>query len=159
MDLRLPDGDGLDLVRRLSDRDPPVSTLVFSALEEDLYAERVLRAGGRGYLEKSADLDRLLRAVRTIVEGKIYLSDAMHQRLASVIGGRKVEDPLAMLSDREMQVFQLIGQGKSTRQIAAHLRRSVKTIETYRDRLRKKLGLSTGMELTHFAIARTSQQK
>ncbi len=160
VDLRLPDGDGLDLVRRLADRSTPVDSLVFSALEEDLYAERVLRAGAKGYLEKTADLNRLLTAVRTVMSGKIYLSDAMHQRLASFLtGNRTNSDPLTTLSDRELQVFQLIGQGKSTRQIAGHLCRSVKTIETYRDRLRKKLGLNTGIELTHVAIERASRRK
>ena len=157
IDLRLPDGEGLDLVRRLVDRTPPIPTLVFSSMDEDLYAERVLRAGAKGFLQKNGAIELLIAAIRTIAKGKIFLSETMHQKMASIIGRSGARDPLDSLSNRELQVFELIGQGKSTRQIAEHLGRSVKTIETYRDRLRKKLGLDSGTELTHVAIQRASQ--
>jgi DNA-binding NarL/FixJ family response regulator len=142
---------GLSLVKDLRTRFPAVHVLVFSMYDELLYGERAIRSGARGFIEKRATTKELLRAVRQVLSGEIYLSE----KVAATTVGRffrrpspKPGSPLAQLSDRELEVFQLIGRGRSTKQIAAALRVDVKTIETYRGRIKVKLKLANAAELT-----------
>jgi DNA-binding NarL/FixJ family response regulator len=141
---------GLSLVKDLRARFPAVHVLVFSMYDELLYGERAIRAGARGFIEKRATTKELLTAVRQVLSGEIYLSE----KVAATTVGRffrrpspKPGSPLAQLSDRELEVFQLIGRGRSTKQIAAALRIDVKTIETYRGRIKVKLKLENATEL------------
>jgi len=141
---------GLGLVKDLRIRFPAVLVLVFSMYDELLYGERAIRAGARGFIEKRAATSELLRAIRHVLGGEIYLSD---KASATTVGrffrrpSPKPGSPLAQLSDRELEVFQLIGRGRSTKQIAAALRVDVKTIETYRGRIKVKLKLANATEL------------
>ena len=129
--------------------------LVWSMHSESLYAERALRAGALGYINKDQATDKIVEAIRRVLEGKVYLSDAMAETMLhrAVGGGREevTRSPLDALADRELEVFRLIGQGVKTAEIAERLHLSVKTIETYRDRIRQKLDLSDGTELAHYA--------
>jgi DNA-binding NarL/FixJ family response regulator len=141
---------GLGLVKDLRAGFPGVLVLVFSIYDELLYGERAIRSGARGFIEKRATTKELLVAVRQVLSGEIYLSE----KVAATTVGRffrrpssKPGSPLAQLSDRELEVFQLIGRGRSTKQIAAALRVDVKTIETYRGRIKVKLKLANATEL------------
>ncbi len=141
---------GLSLVKDLRGRFPAVHVLIFSMYDELLYGERAIRSGARGFIEKRAPTKELLKAVRQVLSGEIYLSE----KVAATTVGRffrrpspKAGSPLAQLSDRELEVFQLIGRGRSTKQIAAALRVDVKTIETYRGRIKVKLKLANATEL------------
>jgi DNA-binding NarL/FixJ family response regulator len=155
VDLSLREGSGIDLVREVSTRWPEVPILVLSMHEEQLYAERVLRAGARGYVMKHEAADVLLGAIRHVLSGEVHLSSAMSGRLLNRFVLTK-PDPgaslLDRLSDRELEVFQLIGRGLSTRAIADALFLSVKTIETHREHIKRKLGLSNSPELLRTAI-------
>jgi DNA-binding NarL/FixJ family response regulator len=155
MDLSLEGSSGLDLVKDLKDRCPEVPVLVLSMHDETLYAERVLRAGARGYLMKREAGRELLVAVRRILEGKIYLSEGLSEvLLESVAQGRaaKGESPLSRLGDRELEVFELIGRGTKTSEIAKKLHISVKTVETHRARIKEKLGLADSAKLVEHAV-------
>ncbi len=153
MDLRLGDGDGLNLIRELSSEYPQMRFLALSQFDEDLYAHRAMQAGARGYLMKSEATETVLGAIETVVQGGIHLSPQMAAKLLQNI----FPDPcsktvnLAKLSDREFQVFQLLGCGRSTLQIAVHLKLSPKTVETYREHLKDKLVLPDGPALLRAA--------
>lgn len=141
---------GLGLVKDLRARFPGVRVLIFSMYDELLYGERAIRSGARGFVEKRSTTKELIAAVRQVLSGEIYLSE----KVAATTVGRffrrpspKPGSPLAQLSDRELEVFQLIGRGRSTKQIAAALRVDVKTIETYRGRIKVKLKLANATEL------------
>lgn len=155
VDISLKTGNGIDLIKRIKDRNDSVRMLVWSMHSESLYAERALRAGALGYINKDQATDKIIEAIRRVLEGKVYLSDEMAEKMLhrAVGGGRKepTRSPLDALADRELEVFRLIGQGVKTAEIAERLRLSVKTVETYRDRIRKKLELSDGTELAHYA--------
>ncbi len=155
VDISLKTGSGLDLIKRIKDRDDHVRILVWSMHSESLYAERALRAGALGYVTKDQATDKIIEAIRRVLEGKVYLSDPMVERMLQRSVGQKGEKPprLAVeeLADRELEVFRLIGQGVKTAEIAKRLHLSVKTVETYRDRIRQKLGLADGAELVHTA--------
>ena len=155
IDISLKTGCGIDLIKRIKDRNDTVRMLVWSTHSESLYAERALRAGALGYINKDQATDKIVEGIRRVLEGKVYLSDAMVQTmLHRTVGGRREEvtrSPLDALADRELEVFRLIGQGVKTAEIAERLHLSVKTIETYRDRIREKLDLSDGTELAHYA--------
>jgi DNA-binding NarL/FixJ family response regulator len=129
--------------------------LVWSMHTESLYAERALRAGARGYITKELATDQIVEAIRQVLAGKVYLSPAMTQKLLKRAVREDAEgfdgSPVDVLSDRELEVLRLIGQGRKAADIAEHLHLSIKTIETYRDRIRHKLDLSDGMELVRFA--------
>ena len=129
--------------------------LVWSTHSESLYAERALRAGALGYINKEQATNKIVEAIRRVREGKVYLSDAMVETmLRRTVGGGQDEvarSPLDALADRELEVFRLIGQGVKTAKIAERLHLSVKTIETYRDRIRAKLDLKDGTALSHYA--------
>jgi DNA-binding NarL/FixJ family response regulator len=122
---------------------------------EELYAERALRAGAQGYVNKDQATDRIIEAIRRVLEGKVYLSEAMTEaRLQRSVGGARdgvTRSPLDVLADRELEVFRLIDEGVKTAEIAERLHLSVKTVETYRDRIRQKLHLSDGKQLAHYA--------
>jgi len=155
VDISLKTGNGIDLIKRIKDRNNSVRMLVWSMHTESLYAERALRAGALGYVNKDQATDKIVEAIRRVLQGKVYLSDAMAEKMLhrAVGGGPKDVTPLPLdvLADREVEVFRLIGQGVKTAEIAKRLHLSVKTVETYRDRIRQKLDLSNGTELAHYA--------
>jgi DNA-binding NarL/FixJ family response regulator len=156
VDLQLKTGHGLDLIKELRARNQTAKMLVVSAYDESLFAERAMRAGAMGYINKQEVQEKIIDAVRTVLSGRRFLSDQMTQRLVSqAVGGRSeaaTTDPVARLSDRELEVFQLIGQGKSTRSIAKQLHLSVHTIDSHREKIRHKLNLANGAELTQRAV-------
>ena len=155
VDISLKTGNGIDLIKRMKDRNDNVRILVWSMHAESLYAERALRAGAHGYVNKDQATDTMLQAIRRVLDGKVWLSEAMTERLLQrTIGGARDESTVSrtdVLSDRELEVFRLIGSGVKTADIAERLHLSVKTVETYRDRIRQKLELGDGTELTHVA--------
>lgn len=155
VDISLKDGNGIDLIKRIKDRNDDVRILVWSMHNESLYAERALRNGALGYINKDQATDRIVEAIRRVLTGQVWLSEAMAQRLLQrSVGVGRAEAPRApldALADRELEVFRLIGQGIKTADIADQLHLSVKTIETYRDRIRQKLDLADGTTLAHYA--------
>lgn len=156
MDLGLPRGHGLELMQDIQAQYPRLPVIVFSMHEESLYAERALRAGARGYLMKHEPAERLIEGMRTVLRGGYALSGATSSRMlatfAGAPSGQQPESPIAGLANRELEVFQFIGQGKGTREIADLLKLSVKTVETYRERLKKKLKVGSAPDLARRAI-------
>ncbi|MBS0260546.1 MAG: response regulator transcription factor [Planctomycetes bacterium] len=155
VDITLGTGDGIDLIKRIKARNDQVRMLVWSMHSELLYAERALRAGALGYVNKDQATTRIIEAIRQVRQGKVYMSESMTERLVRrAIGPAQESRPLPIdsLSDRELQVFRLIGEGKKTTEIAEKLHLSSKTVETYRDRIRHKLALADGTSLTHYAV-------
>lgn len=153
IDISLKKGTGLDLIRRIKDRNDPVPILVWSMYPENLYAERALRAGAQGYLHKGRATSHLLDAIRAVLAGKVYVSNEMADDLLNrVIGGKVVQrSPMDLLSNRELQAFELIGQGQTTEKIAVLMNVSPKTVETYRARIKEKLNLNNVTELVQRA--------
>jgi DNA-binding NarL/FixJ family response regulator len=155
VDISLKTGNGLDLIKRISDRTDAVRVLVWSTHSDALYAERCLRAGALGYVNKEQSTDKIVEAIRRVLEGKVYLSGEMAEKMLhrAVGDGRKevTRSPLDALADRELEVFRLIGEGMKTIRIAERLHLSVHTVETYRERIRHKLDLEGGTELAHYA--------
>lgn len=155
VDISLKTGSGIDLIKRIKDRNAFVRILVWSMHSESLYAERALRAGALGYVNKDQATDKIIEAIRRVLEGKVWLSEETSERMLhrAVGAGKKgvSRSPLDALADRELEVFRLIGDGVKTAEIAERLHLSVKTVETYRDRIRRKLDLENGTELAHFA--------
>lgn len=156
VDLALKYTNGLDLLKELKSRHSQVKLLVVSAYDEMLYAERAMRAGAHGYINKQEAQHKLIDGIREVLAGRRYLSEAMTQRmLAAAVVGRDNTDagnPLACLTDREMQVFELFGHGKTTSAIAKQLHLSVHTIDSHRENIRHKLQLANGTELMHRAV-------
>lgn len=156
VDLSLPGIGGIELIRRARSLRPDLRSLVVSRHDEDLYAERVLRAGARGFVSKLEVPEVLSVAVRRVLDGRIYLSDRASARLLSRIaevGAERLDrSPLAALSDRELEVFELVGAGRTTREIAERLHLSVKTVESYKTRIKNKLTLKSASELIRFAV-------
>jgi DNA-binding NarL/FixJ family response regulator len=154
VDLSLEGSDGLDLIKEMKARHPAIPALVLSMYDEAVYAERALRAGAWGYVTKQQVDDTVLLAIRRLLGGEMYLSGKLERRLAAkYLGGRTVmaESRLQALSDRELQVFRLIGQGRGTRQIAETLHLSIKTVESHREHIKQKLRLESATELAHRA--------
>lgn len=152
--LSLRHSHGLGFIKDLHTRFPRLLVLVFSMHDESLYGERVVRAGARGFIQKRATSKELLRAIRHVLSGQIYLSEKVAAATVRRFFGRssiKPGSPLEQLSDRELEVLQLISQGRSTRQIAAALHVDVKTIETYRSRIKIKLRLGNSTRLSQYA--------
>jgi DNA-binding NarL/FixJ family response regulator len=161
-DISLPDKNGLELIKDLQAMHPGLPVLVVSMHDESLYAERVLRAGGRGYIMKQEGGKKLMEAIRQVLGGQIYVSEKMSAKILEIFSGRRPQaanSPLERLSDREFEVFQLIGQGKTTREIADHLHLSVKTVEVHRANIRQKLKLASGTDVVHQAIRWVESQK
>lgn len=155
VDVTLQEKSGLELIKDLKIQYPRLPVLVLSMHDETLYAERTLRAGARGYVMKQEASDRIALAIRFVLTGEIYLSDRMKSRiLRNLVEGETDRDrfSISRLSDRELEVFRLLGEGFSTRQVAARLNLSVKTIESYRESLKQKMDLKTGAELVQQAI-------
>ncbi len=155
VDISLPDRSGLELIKDIHTLHPTLPILVVSMHDEALYAERVLRAGGRGYIMKQEGGKKLMEAIRRVLEGHIYVSERISARILEVFSGARAEaihSPVERLSDREFEIFEFIGQGLGTRQIAEHLRLSARTVEVHRANIKRKLGLARGTDLVHFAI-------
>jgi DNA-binding NarL/FixJ family response regulator len=154
-DIALKSGDGIDLIKRIKARDQDVSILVWSMHSESLYAERALRAGAMGYITKEQATQQIIEAIRQVLAGKMYLSPAMSEKLLrrTVDGGPKAsETPMSRLTDRELEVLRLIGEGVKTCDVAERLHLSIKTVETHRDRIKKKLELKDSVELIRRAV-------
>ncbi len=155
-DISLPGANGLELMKNLLTLRPELPVLVVSRHDEDLYAERAIRAGARGYVSKLAAGDQIVAAIRRVLRGGIHLSEALKDRmLFGAAAGVKdaTQTPLEVLSDRELEVFEMTGRGIPTREISERLHLSVKTVESYRSRLKAKLGLQNGTELIKHAVA------
>lgn len=152
VDISLPDRSGLELIRDLRSSDPGLRTLVVSSHDEKVYAERVLRAGGRGYLMKDRAPEQLIAAVGQVLEGGIFLSPAMTSRMMEALSGAKPASPISGLTDRELEVFRAIGEGKSSREISGLLGVSIRTIDAHRTHIKEKLGLRDAAELSYEAI-------
>ena len=154
VDISLASGNGLDLVRQMREIDSGIRILVSSMHDETLYAERALRAGARGYINKQQATENIVEALRRILDGRIYLSERMTDRFLSRVVDAS-QDPKRIsvdrLSNRELQVMELIGNGLGTAEIARRMTLSVKTVETYRQRIRQKLSLKDGAALASFA--------
>src|SRR5437016_1707331 len=155
-DISLKDSSGLELMRNIKAQYAGLPVLVVSAHDESIYAEIAFRAGALGYLMKEEALGKIVTAIRRVLDGAIYVSDALAAKmLQQQVRGQKDihESPVKGLSDRELEVFQLIGQWKKTREIADELHLSVKTIEYYREQIKRKLNLRNAAELTQYATA------
>ncbi|HSU52450.1 MAG TPA: response regulator transcription factor [Candidatus Dormibacteraeota bacterium] len=155
-DISLKDSSGLELMRNIKAQYPKLPVLVVSAHDESIYAEIAFRAGALGYLMKDQALERIIPAIRRVLSGAVYVSDSLAARmLERQIRGQPdvTQSPVKGLSDREMEVFQLIGRWKKTREIADELHLSIKTIEYYREQIKRKLNLKSASELTHYATS------
>ncbi len=155
VDLSLKGASGLELLKDIKVRYPKLPVLVLSMYDESMYAERALRAGARGYMMKEEASEKVLTAVRAVLAGQIYLSEMMASRLLNMaVAGRNDggASPTERLSDRELEVFRLVGQGYGTSEIARQLHLSPKTVETYRAHIKEKLNLTTSTELLQYAI-------
>jgi len=162
VDLTLKNSHGLELIKDLGNRCPKIKILVLSMRDEALYAERVIRAGARGFITKQEPPGNILLAIRQVLNGEIHLSEKAAARVVSKVarsskmsGGFLAEG----LTDREIQVFELIGAGQSTRQIAIALHINASTVETYRSRIKDKLNLKNALELVQCAIRWSSDPK
>lgn len=154
-DVTMPERGGLELIKDLQALHPDLPVLVVSMHDEAIYAERLLRAGARGYIMKEAGGESLLQAIRQVLTGQIYVSPAMAATILSRLSDRKPRgsnSPIEKLSDREFEIFQLIGQGRSTREIATRLHLSPKTVDVHRLNIRHKLALPDGNALVRHAV-------
>jgi DNA-binding NarL/FixJ family response regulator len=162
VDIALGGQNGLELIKDVKVRYPKLPVLVHSMHEEQVYAQRSLRAGARGYLMKQEPAPKLLQAIRRVLAGEIYVSETMTRqmlhRMAGAGSGGDVS-PVERLSDRELEVFELLGQGRKTKEIAHHLHLSVKTVQTYCEHLKEKLVLRDGTGLVRFAVQWAEAQK
>jgi len=154
LDISLNGPDGLELLKTLRVRYPNLPALVLSMHDESVYAERALRAGANGYIMKQEAADKVITAIRHILGGDVYLSDRLTKQMLQqfVNGTISPRDPLAKLSDRELEVFRLIGAGHGTRQIADELHVSTKTVESYQAHIKEKLALRNARELVQYAV-------
>jgi DNA-binding NarL/FixJ family response regulator len=161
-DISLPDKHGLELIKDIQALHPALPVLVVSMHDESLYAERVLRAGGRGYIMKQEGGKKMIQAIRTVLNGQIYVSEKMSAKILEIFSGRRSEtnrSPVEKLTDREFEVFQMIGLGKGTRQIAETLHLSVKTVEVHRLHIKEKLELTDAPSLVRYAVRWVEAQK
>lgn len=155
VDISLKDIGGIELIKQIKARDPNAKMLVSSMHDETLYAERALRAGAKGYINKEEAIEKMMAAIKTILNGKVYLSEKMTDRMLhrAVAPNEEIQaSPVEGLSDRELEVFELIGDGLTTRQIAKKLYLSTKTIETYREHIKTKLNVKSSAELVRQAV-------
>ena len=161
-DISLKGPDGIELIKNLKNRMPGLPVLVLSIHDESIYAPRALRAGARGYIMKQEATENVLVALRRVLAGEIYLSDRMANKVLQQFvgaGGTSPTFPVDRLSDRELEVFRLIGQGHGTRRIAEELHLSVKTVESYREHIKEKMTLSDASELVQHAIQWMEREK
>jgi len=162
VDIALKGVNGIELIKRIRTAHSNIPVLVLSVQDEALFAERAVRAGAKGYVMKQAPTEEVMGAIRRVLRGETYLSRKMHERvLENLSSGRSAASApgIECLSDRELEVFQLVGSGFGTRQIAEQLNLSVKTIETYRAHIKEKLKLRNGMELIRSAIKIATEQQ
>jgi DNA-binding NarL/FixJ family response regulator len=155
IDISLPGMNGIELVKNLLHQQPDLKILIVSRHDEELYAERALRAGAKGYLMKLEAVDVLVAAVRQILNGNLYLSEKIGNKLLMKLAtgnAGKSDNPLDLLSDRELEVFELTGKGLSTKEIGKKLHISVKTVESHRANIKEKLHLNTATELMRHAV-------
>lgn len=154
-DLTMPGRSGLEFIKDLKAAEPDLAVLVVSMHDEVVFAERALRAGARGYIMKEAGGDNLLAAIRQVLRGEVYVSPRMSSRILNNLSARKPRgstSPIERLTDREFEVFQLIGQGKSTRDIAEQLHLSSKTVDVHRSHIKEKLELKDATALIRHAV-------
>ncbi len=154
-DLTMPGGAGLEFIKNMKALHPEVAVLVVSMHDEELYAERALRAGARGYIMKTEGGKKLVEAIRLVLQGKIYLSEKMSGKALEIFSGvrqRADNATLGKLTDREFEVFELLGQGLTTHEIGQRLHMSMKTVETHRLHVRQKMGLKSGPALIQYAV-------
>lgn len=161
IDLSLPGMGGLELLKHLLALKPTLLAIVVSRHDESLYAERAIRAGAKGYVSKLEAGERIVQAVRTVLRGGIYLSEDVKDRMlfGAASGRSPLQTPLEILSDRELEVFEMTGRGVETKEIADRLHLSVKTVESYRARIKTKLGLGTATELLQHAMRWVEDEK
>lgn len=155
VDLSLEDGSGLELIKQLQSLTPPPKVLVLSMHDEAFYAERALRAGAAGYVMKRSATGRVIDAIRHVLDGRLYISESVSEKMAEkfvLARTRPGTSPIALLSDREIEVFQMIGQGLETRRIAEMLHLSPKTVQVYCGRIKEKLGLENATALIGEAV-------
>jgi DNA-binding NarL/FixJ family response regulator len=155
VDLSLEDSSGLELIKNLQVNHPNVQFLVMSMHDETVYAERLLRAGARGYVMKQAGGETVLAAIRRVLSGQVYLSEKMSAKLLDSLTARRPRgshSPIAILSDREFEIFRLVGEGKTTRQIAQQLHLSPKTVDAHRGHIKEKLDLKNVTALLRQAV-------
>jgi len=155
IDIFLKDSSGIDLIKTLQERCKGLPVLVVSMHEESLYADRVIRAGAMGYVMKREAEQTIVTAIRRILEGRVYLSDRMQERVLLSYSGRRTEaarSPLEALSDRELEIFERLGHGQSIRKIAEDLHLSVKTVDAHRAHIKEKLALESSTEVLQHAV-------
>lgn len=160
-DLTLPGRNGLELIKDVNAILPGLKVFVVSMHDELLYAERALRAGARGYLMKEAGAEKLLAAIRHVLSGQVYVSERMQAKILNTMTGqnpRGAGSPIEKLTDREFEVFRLLGEGRSTKEIADQLHLSHKTVAVHRGHIKEKLGIATAPELVHHAVRWVSAQ-
>ncbi len=154
VDLSLKSSSGIDLIKAIKARYPDLPALVYSMHDESVFAERVLRAGAKGYVMKDQPPEVLLKALRKVLTGNIYFSDAMTTKLLdrlTAAGNEALRNPVAGLTDRELEIFSLMGQELTARQIAARLNISIKTVEAHRDHIKSKMGVQNSSDLSRHA--------
>ena len=163
VDITLKDTYGIELIKQLKDLYPDMPTLVLSMHDEALYGERALRAGAKGYLTKQEATKKIIDAIRRVLRGDIYVSDKLAGSLVRKVAGGNRQDaggsPVDVLTDRELEVFQLLGQGLTVKEVAERLFVSAKTVEAHREHIKQKLSFKTSNELLRFAIQYTLQEK
>lgn len=163
MDMSLPDKSGLEALKDLRAACPQVPVLMISMHDETLYAERVIRAGGRGYIMKQEGPEKVILAIRKVLAGGISVSEAISTLILDALSGSNGAKPgaasVSKLSDREFEVYRLVGQGKEPQEVARLLHLSVKTVDTHRGQIKKKLGLKNNTELVHHATRWAAEQR
>lgn len=163
VDISLTGVSGIELIQMLRQRDYDIPVLVMSMHDESLYAERALRAGARGYIMKQEATEKILTAIRQILQGDIYVSEKMRSRMLQRLIDNRADttdiSPVANLSNRELEILRMIGQGLGTGEIARELKRSVKTVEAHRANIKDKLALRTAAELVRFAVQWVENEK
>lgn len=156
MDMSLPGKSGLELLKDVRAMHPGLPVLIISMHDESIYAERVLKAGGRGYIMKQAGPDKVIEAVRRVLEGRVFVSERISAQILDAMSDSRGKSggagaSTSKLTDREFEVLGLIGQGKEPNEIARLLHLSIKTVDTHRGHIKEKLGLRNGTELIHYA--------
>ena len=155
LDISLKESNGLELIKDLAKRMPEIKILVISLHDETVYAERALHAGAKGFIMKVASTEKLITAIRQVLSGQLYVSDKIREKLLSRMvdsGSAKQKSPIDLLSDRELEIFQLIGEGLSTKNISEKLSLGIKTVETHKAHIKSKLRLKNSNELMRFAV-------
>ena len=154
-DISLKSSDGIELTKNIKAGHPALPVIILSVHDESLYAERALLAGAKAYLMKDKVSENIIKAIRTVLSGEIYVSDAISKKFLHKIAGDKAgtaKTPIESLSDREFEIFRLIGEGLKASQMAKQLHLSIKTIETYRSRIKEKLNLPNASQLLQYSI-------